>query len=463
MKYPILLTLLASTLFASENYKACGANEKEARIALAGSIRSVVKSESSSNAQSSQSGFWSSFDKTVAQSSSVKSDVLLVDVHITHEEDQICAETSKIALKKYAETLAKKASRYNTNTLPKEQIAKADLLDSWLADIENSNNLLSLFPDLSNQYQTMITDKRTSFRHIRSLLHTQYAKFIVIGDERARIEIGNKSFFPNENIYLPVGEYSYQVMPNDANKEHIITGTFELESHESQTIEADIDAIIASEKRTAAAKQLASDTADSISETGKNIGSFITGDDETTKILQKRTKAFSKRSKHVELIYGLPKASNNFKSLESLKRYEINLLKNHQWLVYGLGAVYGKGDKSYEAEFNAHLRLQIVSIGNDTPFHISSVAIVPYIGMTVGIGYHEIYDDAQGKIITNFPRPNKNEEQEFAYRDEMVRRLGGGIDIVLSDFIALKITYDKTYSMREDTRVGFGLKLIIPE
>jgi hypothetical protein len=464
MKPIFLLIALLLSSYANDSYKACAVNENDARVALAGNIRSVVKSETKSSAAQSSGFFGLSFDKEVSQDRSVKSNLLLVDIQITHEENQVCASTTKSALKKYAQTLAKKCANFHLTSLPSEQIAKADTLDEWLKDLTNTNNLLSLFPNLSNQYQAMLTKKLTSFRGARANLHTQYVKFTVIGDERARIEIGKKSYFPNDKIYLAPGEYSYQVIPHDHNSEHTITGTFNLHFHESQTIEADIQSIIDNEARLQSAKDAANATMDTISDTSSSISDFIVGDNETETLLKKRMAAVGKKSKRIEFITGVAKSDNTnlpLNQFREVRRYQLRYLKSHDWMVYGSGITYANGDSSYEIEANVYGRLQIISIGNDIPFHISSIPFIPYVELQLGLAYHEIYDNNAQKIQTHFPRPSQASEDFL--RDNISKRVGMGFDLMLSDSISLKLTYDQSFNQQEDTMLSFGLSLVIPE
>lgn len=182
--------------------------------------------------------------------------------------------------------------------------------------------------------------------------------------------------------------------------------------------------------------------------------------------IAKRAEDF-KAGNRLELFYGYTRLPAEFEgdgAYEGIRFLRANYLTTAQGLRCGPGIAYGvSGSHAASAEALYTMALQFTGFGaGDKALHIGTLAaIIPFIGIEVGLGYHEYYDSKNKTTISRFKKKADEADEAFV-RDHVIARALMGVDLAFSDILSLQLYVKKGWTMEEDTLMGAGISLRLP-
>lgn len=482
----VALLLLASfsSLVKAENYEGRGATREAAREDLAQQILTTINSRFKSEV-TSEAG---AFTKSLSQTSSQSSNVILQGVVLSQTpEGEFVASLNKRQFQQDAQLTLNKVFSACKNELPEAWQPRRQVLDQCVEDVEAAvsmarvvgnetdiSRLSNLRTEIYNEHSQALvvissqpevgysldgtTHKNGASHRVNSGEHTiiwqddgycrlQETFTIKAGEEKSfspKLAKAPELTFvsPNADVKLTVNGQAAElgkaqkfnacdgqlVAYSFSNAYDAKNGSLQLKPNLKRKIEVRLLT-----REEAAKKQQR--------------------EEEAQRRLQARQDKTAKYTQGFvnlnawQLLYGYGIASD----YENTHRFRLEKVQNLGALRYGLGVMYGTAADSNEYEAYGQLALQLPEIGGQ-PLSVFGWSFVPYAGLELGLGYHERYhEDLQLKV--------SKYEDKFS-QDRLVVRFLGGLDLPLSQHLALKLQASKQTTMEKSLELNLGMSLL---
>lgn len=491
----------AASAEKKEVWTQCAPTREAALKELAEQIQITIQSDSHTrqsvreNDTSFLSGWFSapefSSEKTFESRQKVRLDLVNIKtVPSPDQKDAICLQVQRSDLIAYAASLLEQTRSYSPEKLPKDLKEKKRTLTAWIGDIETASNFATLFgAELREKksHDRLLKQKK----ELTDLSATLFEQSVVIrsGLASAGLILNGKSAKIGEEIYLPPGTHHYRV---NATGHCPVTGSFLLEDKKDQVLHVTPEPLPAltltsNQPRasvtidgapwTAGKEKILDRCEGSVAYTvtlgeEKNQGSIALkpGLKAREKVylytnkemdsLKTMAEVFTK-GKSVELGYLFSTAGSDFKDLHNIHKVTLAGYKNFRFLRMGLGAAYGRADATEDSltmEAYISFLFQLSALGaQERPLHFFGLfPIIPFAGLDIGAGYHDIHHEKLGKSIHNFPRPT-SPDPEDNLRDHGLLRATGGLQIPINKHVGLKFLYGKNFYMEKASEFGASL------
>lgn len=478
------VALAISSLAVAENYEGRGATREAAREDLAQQILTTVSSKYKSEIKNEEGAF----TKSLSQSSSQSSNVILHGVLISQTaEGEFIAHLNKKQFQQDAQLTLNKVYSACKTELPEAWQPRRKVLDQCVQDVDAAvsmarvvgkekdiNRLSNLRTEIYNEYNKALVviastpevgysldgatyDFGTSHR-INSGEHTiiwqgdGYCKLqqtftIKAGEEKGFNPKLNKSpeltfVSPNLDAELSVngkpaklGEVQKFSECEGQIVSYSLSNDYDAKNDSLKlkpNLKRKIDVRLLTKEEAARKKQREADA------------------EQRLKERQKRTSEYTKSFVNLnawQLIYGYGIASD----YENTHRFRLENVKNFSALRYGWGVMYGRAANSSEYEVYGQAALQLPEIGGH-PLGIFGWSFVPYAGAELGLGYHKRYHEKAKLKVHEY-------KDKFSH-DKLIVRYLGGIDLPLSQNLAVKFQASKQATMEKSLELNFGISLL---
>lgn len=501
-KLKALSILFLTSSVYGEIYKGCGENEERAREELAKSIYVSVTSEF----QRSEKVEGDIGERTLKNVSKQTTDLKLSGVKLFKDNNRICATATTEDLKRSLSSISAEINSFNIATISKDpKVAKIELSEK-LELCESGKRLSSVLGD--NKTLSSLSLKGGALKTRLEAILTQSVKFN-LSDGKIKISIdGSKTTYKiNEDIFLKEGKHLYLI----SSENHCpISGEFELNSDEVLEIDnIDLQDYLYPKITFTSNKETNSISLDVGGEhkpvnrdfivpkcegvinyraeysDGKhmeeNIGEislkpslvksihleFLSISD--MKKLENEAESY-KNGNRLEFLYSYGYVTKDQDYKKDTHNFEINFLTHKRFFRYGYGAMFGANKTTSPdtkvAEIYYILAVQFSSFGeNNLPLRIGKTfSFIPYLGVEMGVGYHEFrYKDEK---IISYPREGDDdaekspEDWDWSFRrDALVVKPIIGIDFILSRGFAFKIFAERNIYIDERWFFGTGLSV----
>lgn len=509
-KYLSLNIFFVSSLFATEtNYIGCGTDDISARDELAKSIYINVKS-------SFEKSEVLSGDKAIKNLSNISNqttNLILTGIKINKDGDKTCATISSDDLKKSLTSAKIEIKDFNLSMLSGSSEEKRAKLLQKIGLCESGLKLASLFGD--GEAGTIFQNKLAEFQKIVDDDNFQNIKFNIENGSNLQIFIDGdkKSYKINEEISVSTGNHQYlisgdlicniagnfsieqnkNILINDINiKDYIRPQITFSTNQENKFVKLNVDGDEVAINREISLKKCSGNVPYSASYndgtyTNTAIGivekiepnmnktihiPFLSIGD--VKAIQNEASTYLSGTR-LEFLYSYSISSpDKLQANEEFKKdthnIELNFINQRRLFRYGIGMLYGNDkDSKWEteiAELYYLVAIQFASFGQyDLPPRVGSFSFIPYIGIKLGIAYHQ-YSLEDGTTIWNHPEDGDDDfdykpedyENDFE-RDSLLIKPIVGIDFILSKGFAWKIFIEQNQKI--DKRIFFGTGLTV--
>ncbi len=512
-KFFFINSVSISILFAGTNsdYIGCGSDETIAREELAKSISITVKTSFDKQEAITD-------DKATRYLSSVSNqstNLNLIDVVIQKQNDnQICAIVSKDSLRKSLESAKIEIKDFKSSMLIGSPEQKRKTLNQKIEICESGIKLASLFADA--QAGTLFQNKLTEFQQIIDNDNFQSVKFNIEGGSGLEIFIdgNNQSHKINESISISSGSHQYKISGTNICD---INGNFDIYKNENiiinnisvaeyirpkvsfttnqnvSYVKLNVDGDEVAVNREVILKKCSGNIPYSASYNDGTYTDLARGSVENIEPNINKTihlpflsigdiKAMKNEidtymnGQRIEFLYSYSMktiSANDQKDYDLKKHtnnFEINLLTHKRFFRYGYGFMIGADNFSEPTnkliESYMYGAIQFSSFGQyDLPLRIGSVSLIPYLGMKIGVGFHE-YITADGEKAWNHPAEGDDDykyvpdKYEFDFeRDLWLMKPIVGIDFIISKGFAFKIYGEQSLKIDKRLHIGTGLSV----
>lgn len=495
MKKVLIIGLVLSFNATAESWKACGVDADSARANLSNSIYSEISSEMSSKEELSSGMFGDIFSKNQKRNISSKSNIVASGIKVKKVGNQYCASLERDTLLQFTrEGLLNKADDCSLDKLPGYEKDKVRYIAECVSNFKQVKQLALVFnKELGKPVYTRMSEKEFKFMAARSKYNTQFVKVNVTG-AKASLKIDNKSKKMGEEVFLKPGNHTYTIISNEYCP---INRNVKLVAAKDQQIIIDLTKNafprlnINSNKSSAKLKingtswALGSDKVfnvcdgqkvaytveyydgkEKLRETGvfslkpgnSEVKSFDFLSAQEQRELAKLSAAYES-GKRLELKYSFPVYPSRYDNLESMNNFELSYVTSKNWLRQGYSILYGKGSNSTVLEGLYNIGFQFTRYGNKSrAIQLEGITtVVPYVGVQVGLGDHDIYDEVAGTSTNNYP-DTVGGSSSF-YNDHVVLRAIGAVDFTVSNTIGVQLFFAANFTMEESYLFGLGLSL----
>jgi hypothetical protein len=474
MKKIVLSSLLVATF--SFSYEGCGVTKNDALDSLSKSIYVSVKNKLDKKESFSESMFSMFFSKKIDTSSSQTSSVILKNVTFSNKNGEVCAYVSEENVKKSANVTLTELKQFKMSSLPTTFEQKQKTINSTLEKISFVKAVLTLSPtDLRtlNNQQTTLTEKAS------------YGAVVFNTNLNSKITISNyfNTVSPSQEVELKEGKYSYKI---SATNKCPIEGQLEVKKGKLVSIDKEAgdypqitfkSNLSANEiKVTLDGKPMVLDQAKTIQQCNGDIvwsmeydtqkkDGIITLEPNLKEIIEqefisttnlKKVKAkadYFTKSTEININFGYSVDSND--STDSLKRFEISYLHNKGIFKWGYTLAVASPEKFIANDINTvellvDFRVQFPEL-LDTNVRISTLPVIPYLGVSGGIDVYNVIKDATDNGMANA-------EWNFSDSPLMLRGVIG-FDILFHKQFGINFNYQRDFLDKEDNIFNAGIVL----
>ncbi|QQD20265.1 hypothetical protein GJQ54_00130 [Oceanospirillaceae bacterium ASx5O] len=499
---PVLLCCSLPALALPAEFRDCGANRDEALTNLATSLVADIRSEVRQTVSTSSFLGINLTSRKESLDQGVSTNLKLKGVEFRREDDGYCAYLKRDDLRAMAVDYHRQAQNYQLKNLPDEVRPRIRTLDQWQQDLEQIRLLGLLFPrDLPRGWEKQLASQQKTLANARAGLYPQGITVRVTGAD-ARLTIAGKPMKSGEPLYLPVGQYQYQV---SAPGFCAVTGKVSLDAKEDESIRVDMSRnrlptlqlttnkpgqvrLMADGQQLQDGKRLTLQRCDgevAVALTYHDGSETISRDSRYSlkpgreitdhfrfysrrelNQLEQLSNQFS-RGERLEIKYGytwLPSEYEDFAGAEfdGMHQLKINYLQMNTWLRHGPGIMVGRSGDKISGDLLYNLGLQFTNMGEGRPLHVlGKVAFVPFVNLQLGVGYHQ-FGQSDTDISLDTFREQASDEEDDLVRDYLVARVGAGLDISLTRWIGVQLYADKSFTQENSVVVGAGLTLKLP-
>lgn len=484
--WALLISTLTISFAWAESYEGHGFNPAEARENLAQQILTTVKSKYEQEVKVEEGSFMDRFSRSTSQSSSQSSNVILTGVEVTQTEDgQFVATLNKKQFKKDAAQTLKKVVTVCETELPKAWQPRRDVLKQCMqdvdaavsmarvvgkqSDISNLSKLRTYIYNEHNKALVIIASNPEVGYSLDGTTHDNAKSHSVNSGEHTIIWHGNGYCKHQETFTVKAGEevnfnprlgktpqFTFQSPNSDAtltvNGKDATLG----EIHEVPECQGMVSYSISNEYDAKTGKlklkpNLSKEVTQRLltKEEAAKQKERKEAAEKKLKARQEKTAVYANSYKNLnafQLLYGYSFANN----YENTHRLRLERVKNFSALRYGWGLMYGSAKNSQEYEAYAQLALQLPELGGH-PLNVYGWSFVPYAGAELGLGYHERYHEKSKSKTHKFASSS-----EFS-RDKLVIRFLAGLDLPLSNDLAVKLQASKQTSMEKSLEFNLGM------
>jgi len=161
------------------------------------------------------------------------------------------------------------------------------------------------------------------------------------------------------------------------------------------------------------------------------------------------------RQNHGQLQYVRLQPKADYEQLPPLEGGMISWLTAKDYLQYGYALLHAESASSKAIEWLFIGDLKLVRLGGEgNPLVVfNTLALVPFVGIEVGLGYHQHTLEGETEAVSSFG--------DSFLKDHGVARLRAGLSVPFNDFLAINALYAKSFSMDESTvlRLGASVKV----
>ena len=384
--------------------------------------------------------------------SSQTSNIRLQNIDFDTQESQLCASVGLSSIVSHWQATAQRLDSFAAINLPADQQARAETLDRWIEDLDylilNFGVVASHVKRPGNTpnntaFLSQMEKTRSDMKDLRAEVHLQSIRFVVTDTQPAKLVLNGKQINQGEQIYLPVGRHSYSVTSFDG--EYKRTGTLVLKESGSETISYDFRM----DRRLAGLSQGMRSTLSS--------GKSWLGDVQNERALRDVANSYKDKTKRFELTYSFAQPSGDYSKYEDANLFRLSYLDYRGVLRYGYGAGYGESSKVKSYEVFGTVMLQAPTMGADSkPMHIRSIAIIPAVGLDLGLGYYQ----SKASDGTTIDRYSKSvaDAAEFGY-DNLVVRGRASLDFVIMKELAVVLGYEYAFRMNRSQGLNLGVNV----
>ncbi len=467
MKKIVLSAVLISTFAFS--YEGCGVTKNEALNSLSQSIYVSVKNNLNKKESYSKSIFSTFFSKKIDSSSSQSSSVIIKNAKFYNKNGEVCASVSEKNVKDSAKQILKEIKTFKIDSLPTVFEEKEKKINSMLGKIAFVKAVLKLSSEdlkILNKKEAILIEKSS-----------KGAVVFNTSDVNAKIIISNynKPILPSQEVELKEGKYSYKILANnkcpvegelEVKKGKLISINKTLGDYPQITFKSNIpqnkisinlDGIDVQLNKTKILKQCSGNIVwsaryrnqkkDGTIELEPNLKKIIEVDfmsPEELKKLKEKTDFFT-NSSEIDINYGFDINSNDSQNNDTLKRIEVDFLKNKGIYKFGGGLAVATPDKLIAKDINAielllNFRVQLPEIG-DTQLRIGTLPFIPYFGVSSGVDVYHIVDS-----------------WDFSDTPAVVRGVAG-FNILLHKQFGLNFNYQRDFMDKKDNVFEAGIVL----
>lgn len=495
---PALLCCALPAFALPAEFRECGANRDEALTNLATSLVADIRSEVRQTVSTSSFLGINLTSRNESLDQGVSTNLKLKGVEFRREDEGYCAYLKRDDLRTMTLDYHRQAQNYQLKNLPDEVRPRIRTLDQWQQDLEQIRLLGLLFPqDLPRGWEKQLASQQKTLANARAGLHPQGITVRVTGAD-ARLTIAGKLMQSGEPLYLPVGQYQYQVSApgfcdvqgnvslTHTKDEHIRVDmsrnrlpTLQLTTNKPGQVD-----IMADGQRLPDGKPLTLSRCDG----EVAVALRYEGNSRDARYSLKPGRAirdhfrFYSRSElaqleqlsnqfgsgeRLEIKYGytwLPSEYEKFAGAEfdGMHQLKINYLHMNQWLRHGPGVMLGRSGDKISGDLVYNLGLQFTNMGEGQPLHVlGKVAFVPFVNLQLGVGYHQFGRADSDASLDTFREQASDKEDDFV-RDYLVARVGAGLDVSLTRWIGVQLYADKSFTQENSVVVGAGLTLKLP-
>lgn len=486
----LVVSVLVVNFAWAKDYEGFGSTREAAREDLAQQIIVTVKSRFESETKVEENALTKSFSSSANASSSQSSNVILTGVVVTQTESgEFKATLNKQQFRKDAELTLDKVLAACETELPTAWQPRRRVLAQCMQDVDAAMGMAKIVGK-----QTAIN----SLSQLRTNIYNENDKALVVISSTPEVgySLDGKTFSYGKSHQINSGEHTIIWQSEDFCK---FQQTFTVKAGEEKSfnpklgrspqitfLSPNLDATLTVNGKTAKLGEVykrsecngeilsysISNSYDS--KTGniklkpnlkEKINARLLTEDELARKKQREEAAEQKLKARQEktslytqsftnlnawqLLYGYSTA-NNYENTHRLRLEKVN---NFSALRYGWGAMYGSSENSSEYEAYAQIALQLPEIGG-YPLNIYGWSFVPYGGAELGLGYHERYHE-KNKVKTH-----KFEDKSKFSRDTLVVRYLVGLDIPVSQHLAIKFQASKQTSMEKSIEFNLGASIL---
>ena len=159
------------------------------------------------------------------------------------------------------------------------------------------------------------------------------------------------------------------------------------------------------------------------------------------------------RQNHAQWHYVRLQPQAEFAHLPPLEGNTISWLTAKDYLQYGYTLLYAESTSSKAVEwlFGGDLKLLRLGGKGDPLVIFNALAIVPFVGIEVGLGYHQHSLDDTVEAVSTFG--------DHFLQDYGIARLRAGLSVPFNDFLGFNAVYAKSFSMDQSTLFSVGLSV----
>ena len=474
----LLLSTLAINVAFAENYEGRGSTPEQARDALARNILTNAQSKIASETQVSEKAFTQNFNHSYKQSSNI----ILTGIKMTQDEKgEFTATLDRAQFKKDAELTLDRVIAVCDTQLPEAWQPKRKILKQCKEDVDAAVSMAGIIGK-----EAAITQ----LSELRATIYSEYDKALIIISSRPEMgySLDGNTFENGMSHPVNSGEHTI-IWQGKGYCKH--QETFTINEGEEQSFNPKLDKSprITFQSRNSDAsltvngKIATLDEIYTLPECEGTLSYSISNDydaktdsitlkpnlnkkvnlrlltkegaakkQQNEMLAERKLKERQMRTaKHShsftdlnawQVLYGYSVANN----YENTHRLRLENVKNFKALRYGLGIMYGSSENSKEYEAYAQAAVQLPEFGG-YPLNIYGWSFVPYAGAELGLGYHERYNLNSKIKVDKFSR------------DTLVVRYLVGVDIPISNDLAIKLQTSKQTSMEKSLEFNAGVSM----
>ncbi|MCW7753713.1 hypothetical protein OOT00_06915 [Desulfobotulus sp. H1] len=503
----MFLVVLSQSTDAARNecWESCAPTMEEARESIASQIFVNVQSATfirqskrdTDKGISFLSGWFSSSEVQSEASFESRQQVNMTLVNarvITQQEsDQgVCLQVCREDLIAYTDELIEKTKTYQPHNLPADERLKKQTLNTWIGDIETAKSLATIFGNSLREKAPhgRLLKQEKELKDLSADLYEQSLTITSTIPDAVLILNGSPADI-GEKIFLPEGVHKYLVT---ASGHCEVSGTADLQQYKDQTLRIHpkpYPTVTVTSNQPGASLQISGapwplgkekvmercegSVPYVVSYGGETkTGSFrlspgVKASDKAYLFTDKEVQRLKEMSSvfttgtSLELGYIFSVPGSDFSDLHNVHKISLAYYKNHAFFRFGLGAAYGRGDtidESFTVDAWLSMILQLSELGGrERPLHFFGFfPIIPFAGLDVGLGYHDIYNTRTRQSTDSFPTSVASEKNDF-FRDHGLLRTTAGLQVPVNKHLGIRCFYAKNFSMEKASE--FAMSLVI--